>query len=152
LTKVIDLYIVIAFLKNYWSFRRHLRGLFSRDVREGSQPFWIPGWVEDSWFITDRLFECSFSLEERFSANYFEGDRIMKDPVANFWGHIEYALDQGGFRYILEDLVSKVRKQLDDSSMTAQAIDRHDSYADIAGIAQKDGLEDFALALRFAKD
>jgi hypothetical protein len=48
--------------------------------------------------------------------------------------------------------VSKVRTELDGSSMTAQSIDRHDSYSDIATIAQKDGLEDFALALRFAKD
>ena len=38
------------------------------------------------------------------------------------------------------------------SSMTAQSIDRRDSYSDIAAIAQKDGLEDFALALRFAND
>ena len=76
----------------------------------------------------------------------------MKDPVADFWENIEYALDQGGFRHILEDLVSKVRTQLDGSSMTAQSIDRNDSYSDIAAIAQKDGLEDFAFALRFAKD
>ncbi|MBT3366505.1 MAG: hypothetical protein HN472_09465 [Nitrospina sp.] len=76
----------------------------------------------------------------------------MKDPVADFWGNIECALDQGGFRYILDDLVSKVRAQLDDSSMTALSIDRHDPYSDIAAIAQKDGLEDFALALRFAND
>lgn len=76
----------------------------------------------------------------------------MNDPVASFWGNIEYALDQGGFQYILEDLVKQVRAQLDDSSMTAMSIDRHDSYSEIAAIAQKDGLEDFALALRFAKD
>ena len=36
--------------------------------------------------------------------------------------------------------------------MTAQAIDRSDSYNEIAAMAQKDGLEDFALALRFATD
>ena len=71
------------------------------------------------------------------------------DPVANFWGNVEWALDQGEFEYILEDLITKVRKDLDDSSMTAQSIDRHDSYSGIATIAQKDGLEDFALALRF---
>jgi len=76
----------------------------------------------------------------------------MKEPVANFWGNIEHALDQGGFQYILEDLVNKVRSELDDASMTAQSIDRHDSYTNIAAIAQKDGLEDFALALRFAND
>jgi hypothetical protein len=76
----------------------------------------------------------------------------MKDPVANFWGNVEWALDQGGFEYILEDLVTKVRKDLDDSSMTAQSIDRRDSYLGIATIAQKDGLEDFALALRFVND
>ena len=76
----------------------------------------------------------------------------MKDPVADFWGNIEHALDQGGFQYILEDLVQKVRKGLDDSSITAQSIDRQDSYSDIAAIAQKDGLEDFALALRFANE
>tara|TARA_B100000686_G_scaffold148668_1_gene156034 strand:- start:188 stop:418 length:231 start_codon:yes stop_codon:yes gene_type:complete len=76
----------------------------------------------------------------------------MKDPVADFWSNIEYAFDQGGFSRILEDLVETVREQLDSSSMTAQSIDRKDSYADIAAIAQKDGLEDFALALRFAKD
>ncbi|MZG29218.1 MAG: hypothetical protein F3741_00170 [Nitrospinae bacterium] len=76
----------------------------------------------------------------------------MKDPVADFWGNIENALDQGGFQYILEDLVQKVRKGLDDSSITAQSIDRQDSYSDIAAIAQKDGLEDFALALRFANE
>ena len=76
----------------------------------------------------------------------------MKDPVADFWGNIENALDQGGFQYILEDLVQKVRKGLDDSSITAQSIDRQDSYSDIAAIAQKDGLEDFALALRFVNE
>ena len=76
----------------------------------------------------------------------------MKDLVSNFLGNVECALDQGGFRYILEDLVSKIREQLDNSSMTAQSIDRKDSYSDIAAIAQKDGLEDFALALRFAND
>ena len=48
--------------------------------------------------------------------------------------------------------MSKVRTGLDDSSMTALSIDRQDSYSDIAAIAQKDGLEDFALALRFAND
>lgn len=76
----------------------------------------------------------------------------MNDPVANFWGNIEGALDQGGFQYILEDLVGRVREELDDSSITAKSIDRHDSYSDMAAYAQKDGLEDFALALRFAND
>ena len=77
---------------------------------------------------------------------------MTKDPVADFWGNIECALDESSFRYIIEDLIVKVRKQLDDSSMTAQAIDISDSYNDIAAMAQKDGLEDFALALRFATD
>jgi hypothetical protein len=76
----------------------------------------------------------------------------MVDPVAKFWGNIERALDQGGFRYLLEDLVTKFRENLNDSSMTAQSIDRHDTFSDIAAIAEKDGLEDFALALRFAKE
>jgi len=77
---------------------------------------------------------------------------MTKDPVADFWGNIECALVESSFRYIIEDLIVKVRKQLDDSSMTAQAIDISDSYNDIAAMAQKDGLEDFALALRFATD
>jgi hypothetical protein len=77
---------------------------------------------------------------------------MKDDPVGNFWGNVEWALDQGGFEYILEDLVTKFRKDLDDSSMTAQSIDRRDSYSDIATIAQKDGLEDFVLALRFVND
>ena len=76
----------------------------------------------------------------------------MKDPVANFWGNVECALDKGGFEYILKDLVTKFRKDLDHSSMTAQSIDRRDSYSDIATIAKKDGLEDFVLALRFVND
>jgi hypothetical protein len=77
---------------------------------------------------------------------------MTKDPVADFWGNVECALDESSFRYIIDDLIAKVRKQLDDSSMTAQAIDRSDSCNEIAAIAQKDGLEDFALALRFATD
>ena len=77
---------------------------------------------------------------------------MKDDPVANFWGNVECAFDQGGFERILEVLVTKVRKDLDDSSMTAQSIDRRDSYSDIATIAQKDGLEDFVLALRFVND
>ena len=52
----------------------------------------------------------------------------------------------------IEYLIVKVRKQLDDSSMTAQAINRSDSCNEIAAVAQKDGLEDFALALHFATD
>jgi hypothetical protein len=77
---------------------------------------------------------------------------MTKDPVADFWGNIECALDESSFKYIIEDLIAKVRKQLDDSSMTAQAIDRSDNCNEIAAMAQKDGLEDFALALRFATD
>jgi hypothetical protein len=77
---------------------------------------------------------------------------MTKDPVADFWGNIECALVESSFRYIIEDLIVKVRKQLDDSSMTAQAIDISDSYNEIAAMAQKDGLEDFALALRFSTD
>ena len=77
---------------------------------------------------------------------------MTKDPVADFWGNIECALVESSFRYIIEDLIVKVRKKLDDSSMTAQAIDISDSYNEIAAMAQKDGLEDFALALRFATD
>ena len=77
---------------------------------------------------------------------------MTKDPVADFWGNIECALDESSFRYIIEDLIVKVRKQLDDSSMTAQAIDISDNYNEISAMAQKDGLEDFALALRFATD
>jgi len=77
---------------------------------------------------------------------------MMKDPVADFWGNIECTLGESSFRYIIEDLIVKVRKQLDDSSMTAQAIDISDNYNEISAMAQKDGLEDFALALRFATD
>ena len=75
-----------------------------------------------------------------------------KDPVVDFWGNIECALGESFFRYIIEDLIVKVRKQLDDSSMPAQAIDISDNYNEISAMAQKDGLEDFALALRFATD
>lgn len=77
---------------------------------------------------------------------------MTKDPVAVFWGNIECALDESSFKYIIEELIAKVRGQLDDSSITAQSIDRQDDYSEIAAVAQKDGLEDFALALRFAND
>ena len=77
---------------------------------------------------------------------------MTKDPIADFWGNIECALDESFFRFIIEDLMAKVRKQLEDSSMTAKAIDRSDSCNKIAAVAQKDGLEDFSLALRFATD
>ena len=77
---------------------------------------------------------------------------MTKDTIAGFWGNIECALDESPFRFIIEDLIAKVRKQLEDSSITAQAIDRNDSYNEIAAVAQKDELEDFALALRFAAD
>ena len=40
---------------------------------------------------------------------------MKDDPVANFWENVEYAFDQGGFECILEDLVTKVRKDLHDS-------------------------------------
>jgi hypothetical protein len=36
--------------------------------------------------------------------------------------------------------------------MTTQAIDRSNNCNEIAAMAQKDGFEDFALALRFATD
>lgn len=77
---------------------------------------------------------------------------MTKDPVSDFWGNIECALGESFFRYIIEDLIVKVRKQLNDSSRTAQAIDISDNYNEISAMAQKDGLEDFALALRFATD
>ena len=77
---------------------------------------------------------------------------MMKDPVADFWGNIECALDESSFKYIIDEPIGKVRAQLDDSSIIAQAIDISDNYNEFAAMAQKDGLEDFALALRFATD
>ena len=77
---------------------------------------------------------------------------MTKDPVADFWGNIEFALDESSFKYINDDMITKVRRQLDDSSMTAKAIDRSDSCNEIAVMPQKDELEDFALALRFVTD
>lgn len=74
---------------------------------------------------------------------------MAKDLVADFWENIECAFGENSFKYIAEDLISKARKQLDDSSMTARAIDSRKSCNEIAAAAQKDGLEDFALALRF---
>ena len=32
---------------------------------------------------------------------------MTKDPVADFWGNIECALDESSFRYIIEDLIAK---------------------------------------------
>jgi hypothetical protein len=58
-------------------------------------------------------------------------------------------LDESSFKYIIEDLIAKVRKQLDVLSMIAQAIDRSDSCNDITAMAQKDELEDFILVLIF---
>ena len=77
---------------------------------------------------------------------------MTKDPLADFWVNIECSLDENSFRYFIEDLIAKVRKQLDDSSMTAQSIDRSDNCNKISAMAQKDGLEEFALALHFATD
>ena len=59
---------------------------------------------------------------------------MTKDPVADFWGNIECALGESSFRYIIEDLIVKVRKQLDDSSITAQAINISDNYKEIAEV------------------
>jgi hypothetical protein len=39
---------------------------------------------------------------------------MTKDPIADFLGNIEFALDKNSFKYIIDDLIAKVWKQLDD--------------------------------------
>jgi hypothetical protein len=140
LTEVIDFYIVIPFISV---------NLFS------GPNIWVWNRVFPNFFEEKSdYFNALFGGAAIYKARAFTMRRngMTKDPVADFWGNIECALDESSFRYIIEDLIAKVRKQLDDSSMTAQAIDRSDSCNEIAAMAQKDGLEDFALALRFATD
>jgi hypothetical protein len=140
LTELIDLYIVISFIlvnsfsgPIIWVWNRRFLSFIGKKIGLFQRPFWGAAICKAKAFTMRR-------------------NGMTRDPVADFWGNIECALDESSFRYIIEDLISKVRKQLDDSSMTAQAIDRSDSCNEIAAIAQKDGLEDFALALRFATD
>ena len=73
------------------------------------------------------------------------------DPIKIFWGNLEYSLNESAFKYILDDLVGEMRKSLDDSSKTAQAIDQELPLDEIAKRAKEDGLEDFAHALRFSE-
>ncbi len=140
MTELVDFYIVISFISVI---------IFSGPII----------WVWNRRFLSfieekPGYFNALFGGAAICKAKAFTMRRngMTKDPVADFWGNIECALDESSFNYIIEDLIAKVRKQLDDSSMTAQAIDRSDSCNEIAAIAQKDGLEDFALALRFATD
>ena len=62
---------------------------------------------------------------------------MTKDSVAYFWVNIEFAFDENSFSQIVDDLIAKARKQFDDSSITAQVIDRSDNFNEIAAMAQK---------------
>ena len=62
---------------------------------------------------------------------------MTKDPVAYFRVNIEFAFDENSFSQIVDDLIAKARKQFDDSSITAQVIDRSDNFNEIAAMAQK---------------
>ena len=73
------------------------------------------------------------------------------DPVSEFWGNIDCSLYEGSFGYILDKLLADMRARLKDSCPTAVAIDTKQSISRIAQLAEKEGLQDFAEALRFAQ-
>ena len=37
-------------------------------------------------------------------------NRMTKDPITVFWENIEFGLDESSFKYIIDDLIVKVRK------------------------------------------
>lgn len=73
------------------------------------------------------------------------------DPIKKFWGSVEFSLNENSFNFILAEMVRDVRQSIDGTSQTAKCIDRKEPISEIAKCAQKDGLNDFAEALRFAE-
>lgn len=78
-------------------------------------------------------------------------DSVEKDnPVEVFWSRVSDAIcDEEILLYVAHTLLSSFRSTIDDQTQTAKSIDEKASWKQIKGCAEKDGLDEFAEALKF---
>ena len=76
---------------------------------------------------------------------------MVNESIQKFLGNIKYSPDENAFNFLLNELVREVREALNESTPTAQSIDRKAPLSEIAKCAREEGLEDFAQALHFAE-
>ena len=76
---------------------------------------------------------------------------MANESIKKFLGNIEYSLDENAFNFLLIELAREVRESLNDSTPTAQSIDREAPQSEISKCAREEGLEDFSQALHFAE-
>ncbi len=74
-----------------------------------------------------------------------------KTPIEEFWSNYECLLDENAFMASVDKLKKDIRKTLDDSTLTAQAIDNNEPVKKISECAKKEGYDDFAGILDLAE-
>lgn len=100
--------------------------------------------------VTDQG-EIAGIISIRDVARYYNEKFVKKiDPITEFWENYECLVGRTAFLHALERLLKGMRETLDDTSKTAQAIDRKDPYDKIARAADEEGLIDFAEILHRA--
>lgn len=72
------------------------------------------------------------------------------NPIEIFWNRVSDSLCDGEILlHVVHTLISSFRSTIDDQTQTAKSIDEKASWKQIKNSAEKDGLDEFAEALKF---
>jgi CBS domain-containing protein len=77
---------------------------------------------------------------------------MLNDPILQFWSNYECLLDKAPFDYAIEKLLKGMVEHIGEESKTGQAIKNNKSIAEIAQIAEEEGLDDLKQILRLSVD
>ncbi len=83
-------------------------------------------------------------------AGYFNQRYGDGDPIVGFWKRYDTLLETNTFRHEVKKLLENYRKKLDDTSLTAEAIDANEAWTQIAKYAKIEGYNDLAEVLGIA--
>ena len=75
---------------------------------------------------------------------------MVKDPVVQFWSNYECLLDKAPFDYAIDKLLNGMIDHLGEESKTGKAIRNNKPRAEIARIAEEEGLEDLKQILQLS--
>ncbi len=74
-------------------------------------------------------------------------EKQVEKAIENFWDNGKALKEEYKYNAAVAQLLIDIRVTLEDSSQTAQAIDKKESWKSIAQKAKEEGLQDFAMIL-----
>jgi hypothetical protein len=89
-------------------------------------------------------------LIDKTFCRYFKETAMTKNPISDFWDNYDCLLQKDAFMSAIDVLLEEFRSLIEDSSKTAQAIDKQESLDSIANYAKEENYYDLAEILGLA--